>query len=370
LASHLIYLCLQGYSIPDKLPQPKSGKKHLRQNKNTSLRDLQSIAIGFKTMVKNAKRATDDITIEANIPKLEPNDIIREKSIGEGTFAKVYKGLVGDEIVAIKDMMNPSKNEIEMWKKEVRLMAGLKDLQYLVNIKGYSYDQNVFTIVMEFMDQGSLYHLMHHKKVQWSMLKKVRTLRHIAKAIKSIHDVNLLHRDMKSMNVLVNSKGIAKLADWGCSRAAGTPLEELTIGVGSPMWMAPEVLTTITYSFPSDIYGFGIIIFEVLNEQLPQYDKKRKRALIPPVCIGKQLCDKITHDRPEERPNADWIVEKFDNIIVKFVEAATKTFLSKSENKEYLPPAEDSTTWYNTLLKYDKEHFDSFMEYEIKELLL
>jgi len=188
------------------------------------------------------------------------------------------------------------------------------------------------------------------------VIKKVRLLRHISKALKSIHDVKLLHRDMKSMNVLVNSKGIAKLSDWGCSKCS---LEEMTIGVGSPLWMSPEVFTSCTYSYPSDIFGFGIIIFEVFNEVLPVYDKKKKRAVIPNQCLAKQLIDMATHNEPSLRPNAEQLVECFDRIIMKYIQAASKEVVQN--NNQNLPPLEDTTTWYNLFLSYDQEKFDELL---------
>jgi len=359
MASHLISNVLQGNPIPDSVPRNLLGQRGI--NKSQSLRKF---AKGFREMIEIAKEDAPNptLTLEEDlqdVAKLDTEEIMRDKCIGKGTFAVVYKGSYQGAAVAIKDMLSPSRNEIEMWKKEVKLMAYLKSQQFLVQFVGYSYDDEKFTIVMEYMDQGSLYDIIHNKKVKWSMLKKVRILRHIAKALKSIHDVKLLHRDMKSMNVLVNSKGIAKLSDWGCSRSVA--LEEMTQGVGSPLWMAPEVLRTCTYSYPSDIYGFGIIIYEVLNESLPSYDKKKKRATIPNVCVGKQLIDITTDDNPDERKSAQELVEIFDRIIMKYIQSTSKEVINSQENNHYLPPLEDTTAWYNMLLGYEKEKFDSLL---------
>lgn len=107
---------------------------------------------------------------------------------------------------------------------------------------------------------------------------QVRILRHVAKGIEAIHAKSIIHRDLKSMNILLDANGNAKIADLGC---ACFHKLTMTMNVGSPyvfivsflfsflfpyndsLWMAPEVSKSGSYSFPADIFSYGVVAFEV-----------------------------------------------------------------------------------------------------------
>ena len=100
---------------------------------------------------------------------------------------------------------------------------------------------------------------------------------------------------------------MAKISDLGCSTRIDRK-DKLTVGVGSPLWMAPEVVISSNYSFPSDIYSFGVVAYEVQNEKLPVFDKESRCAIIPEESIGYQLISLCTHRDPESRPPADELI--------------------------------------------------------------
>lgn len=122
------------------------------------------------------------------VPKFDSADVKREFLLGGGTFASVWKGEAKGEVVAIKDMSYRSDKEVDMWKREVQLLScaiywlevafvyPLRHLQhynYLVKIRGYLISKEHLSIVMDFMEGGSLYDIVHKKgNVPWSMLQK------------------------------------------------------------------------------------------------------------------------------------------------------------------------------------------------------
>jgi len=294
-----------------------------------------------------------------NVPKITSEQIHSETRIGQGAYSVVWKGTVNEEIVAIKELNISSPEDIEAWYRELYLMAYLHSHDYVVKLKAYCITQNKLTIVMEFMEQGSIYDLIHNKKIKWSKLQKVRVLRHVVKAIKSIHDQSIIHRDLKSMNILVDSNNVAKLADLGCSRIVD---ETMTIGIGSPLWMAPEVVHSHTYSFPSDIYSFGVVAYEVLNEKKPNLDKQLRQVIIPQNCFGFNIIKDCTQITPEKRPFPSTIIELLSQIITNYITITSKKVfnLVGDLNMEY-PPLDDHTNWYKVLLTLDQETFDNLL---------
>lgn len=299
-------------------------------------------------------------TIDVDIPMYTENQITRNKEIGKGSFGKVWCGVVNGEIVAIKDMVYKSEKEIQMWKKEVKILERLQNDDFLVQIKGYCISDKLLTIVMELMECGSIYEIIHEKRngpVIWSMLQKVRILRHVSKGIESVHAKNIVHRDLKSMNILIDSKGTAKLADLGCASIASSIN---TLDVGSPLWMAPEVHSG-NYSYPCDIFSYGVVTFEVFNESLPDYNMSQRSVLIPEDCVGYPIIKKCTQHDPALRPTSHGLVEIMDSLILTFVSAVTRVIEQNHKGTQVLPAQNEVERWYQILLNYEKEIFDTLL---------
>eukprot|EP01126_Amoeba_proteus_P066244 TRINITY_DN9545_c0_g1_i1.p1 TRINITY_DN9545_c0_g1~~TRINITY_DN9545_c0_g1_i1.p1 ORF type:complete len:227 (-),score=46.22 TRINITY_DN9545_c0_g1_i1:4-684(-) len=214
---------------------------------------------------------------------------------------------------------------------------------------------------MEFMDGGSLYEIIHGKNspVPWSLLRRVRILRHIAKGIESIHSKNIVHRDLKSMNILLDSKGTAKIADLGCSRVIREEARlTLTMGVGSPLWMAPEVHSR-SYSFPADVFSFGVVTFEVFNEKLPDFNPARRCVVIPEDCIGYPVIKRCIELEPTSRPTCHGLIDMMDTLITTFTMTVAHVIrVNYKGGDDSVPPEDDVDTWYNMLLGYDRDTFD------------
>ncbi len=112
-----------------------------------------------------------------------------------------------------------------------------------------------------------------------------------ASAIQYLHTLHVIHRDIKSLNVLITQEFVAKVTDFGTSRLLTRKMTGL---VGSPVWMAPEVLQAKQYSEKADVYSFGIVLWELLEKCLPYGDVPtgqleqqvllKKRPPVPDYC--------------------------------------------------------------------------------------
>jgi len=225
------------------------------------------------------------------------------------------------------------------------------------------------TIVMEYMHKGSLYDNLHKgSPVPWSMLQKIRILISIARGLESLHRNKIMHRDMKSMNILLDKYDHPKIADLGCSRAFGSQTvrkeDLLTIGIGTPLWMAPEIQTG-TYTFSNDMFGFGIIMFEVFNERLPDFCEAKKMATVPKESIGYQIIKQCLHQDPEKRPSAAQAVSRLEALKSSFILAVARFVRSHAQplnSVQSLPPDDDVDNWYSLLMKYDRSTFDVLLK--------
>ncbi|EQC39506.1 TKL/DRK protein kinase, variant [Saprolegnia diclina VS20] len=171
---------------------------------------------------------------------------------------------------------------IQAFIDEIKLMARL-DSPYIVRFYGaiYSHPSRI-RCVMEYMDSGDLKDFLKvHPRAHVNWAWKLEIALCIAKGLVYLHELPVIHRDLKSRNILMDSHMGSKLSDFGVSREETT--ETMTRGVGTYRWMAPEVLKDGHYSVAADIFSFGVILTELDTHQIPYLDKRDAK--------GKMLSD-------------------------------------------------------------------------------
>ncbi|ELP92347.1 protein serine/threonine kinase, putative [Entamoeba invadens IP1] len=203
--------------------------------------------------------------------KLDPNEIVFDNKLGEGSFGVVYKGTYRNNTVAIKKIKSVDLSDeiIEEFEKEVNMLDKFRS-DYIVHFYGAVFIPNKVCMVTEFAQYGSLQDLIKHKKSEDIDIKlRVKMMIDAAKGILYLHENGILHRDIKPDNILVISlnvddKVIAKLTDFGSARNVNLLMTNMTFtkGIGTPVYMAPEILSQEKYKKPADIYSFGITMFE------------------------------------------------------------------------------------------------------------
>ncbi|KAJ0408873.1 hypothetical protein ATCC90586_007971 [Pythium insidiosum] len=204
----------------------------------------------------------------------------RGELIGEGTFGKVYMALNSDtgELFALKEIEIRSSGSADQMRQlqklgeEIALMHNLTH-KHIVRYKGSQRTDRHFYIFMEYVPGGSIASMLRQFNAFGEDLVRIFT-RQIVAGVVYLHEMGIIHRDIKGANVLVNEQGISKLADFGCSKQLQPKItasleESLRSMRGSIPWMAPEVVNQTGHGFKADIWSIGATVIEMATGQHP-----------------------------------------------------------------------------------------------------
>ncbi|XP_015574492.1 serine/threonine-protein kinase BLUS1 isoform X2 [Ricinus communis] len=205
-----------------------------------------------------------------------PNDYKLLEEVGYGASATVYRAiyLPSNEIVAVKcldlDRCNSNLDDI---RREAQTMSLIDHPNVIRAFCSFVVDRNLW-VVMPFMDEGSCLHLMkiaYPDGFEEAAISSI--LKETLKALDYLHQQGHIHRDVKAGNILLNRNGIVKLADFGvsaCMFDTGDRQRARNTFVGTPCWMAPEVLQPGSgYNSKADIWSFGITALELAHGHAP-----------------------------------------------------------------------------------------------------
>jgi serine/threonine protein kinase len=201
--------------------------------------------------------------------RVGPYLIVEE--IGDGGHAFVFKGMKGDEPVAIK-MLKPSATADAATEKRFLLeVEALKSLDHpnIVDFKDYVFLNNYHYLVMEFMDAGSTDQLLRIVGPVESRYA-IPILNQVLQGVAHAHSLGYVHRDLKPNNILLNRRGQAKITDFGIAKVlGGEALTKQGFVLGTTAYMAPEYLTHGRDSEQLDIYALGVTFYELLSGHKP-----------------------------------------------------------------------------------------------------
>ncbi|CAJ2631419.1 unnamed protein product [Trifolium pratense] len=204
------------------------------------------------------------------------NNFAEKQKIGQGGFGGVYKGYLKDidSNVAIKRISRESKQGIKEYATEVKIISQLRH-RNLVQLIGWCHKKKDFLLIYEFMQNGSLdSHLYRGKSVlTWQMRYNIAM--DLALALLYLHEEweqCVLHRDIKSSNIMLDDNFNAKLGDFGLARLVDYEKgsqSQTTVIAGTMGYIAPEYFTTGKATKESDIYSFGIVSLELASGRKP-----------------------------------------------------------------------------------------------------
>lgn len=275
-----------------------------------------------------ARQEINHSGLEDSQSGLQDTDIIITREIGIGLLTSTFEGTLrsNGERVAIKKPLIEMRRSSEVgqaapasldefakvWENEIAIMTLLGNHPNVCRFIGASLDtRHDMFVVYEYLSGGSLQDVLRDPT---STFNRKEIAMGVAQALKHLHGLGVIHRDVKSANVMLDGSGKAKLVDFGLAVFAGNE-SDLTAETGTYRWMAPEVIRHDSYSYPVDVYSFGILLWELVARALPYAGltpvqaafavaKSNLRPQIPPeTSTGlKALIGKCWHPNPTARP--------------------------------------------------------------------
>lgn len=209
-------------------------------------------------------------------PKFEvaPYEVHFAQQIGSGGFGVVFKAKFRGQTVAVKKihahaLMNTAS--IAEFQSEVAVLCTLRHPNIIGFVGACTRPPNLM-IITEFMARGTLFDILHqsNERVTWPMRKKFAL--DTCKGMRYLHNSKLLHRDLKSSNLLLDKDYNCKVGDFGLTRfSKGTAAMQMTGQCGTFQYMAVEVLANKPYSEKADVFSFGILLWEIVARKLPYF---------------------------------------------------------------------------------------------------
>ncbi|XP_071729909.1 L-type lectin-domain containing receptor kinase IX.1-like [Rutidosis leptorrhynchoides] len=212
---------------------------------------------------------------------------VETNKLGQGGFGGVYKGFLKDlgTYVAVKRVSKTSEQGIKEYASEVKIISQLRH-RNLVELKGWCHEKGELLLVYEYLENGSLdLHLFNGKSLlTWAT--RYRIAHGIASALLYLHEEwekCVLHRDIKSSNVILDSKFNAKLGDFGLAKMVDHDKgSQTTMLAGTLGYMAPECAVTGKASKESDVFSFGVVVLEIACGRKPfEYNAQKRQIRLP-----------------------------------------------------------------------------------------
>ncbi|EFH66522.1 kinase family protein [Arabidopsis lyrata subsp. lyrata] len=199
-------------------------------------------------------------------------EITVAERIGLGSYGEVYRGDWHGTAVAVKKFIDQdiTGEALEEFRSEVRMMRRLRHPNIVLFMGAVTRPPNL-SIVTEFLPRGSLYRLIHRPNNQLDERKRLRMALDAARGMNYLHSCNpvIVHRDLKSPNLLVDKNWVVKVCDFGLSRMKVSTYLSSKSTAGTAEWMAPEVLRNEPADEKCDVYSYGVILWELFTLQQP-----------------------------------------------------------------------------------------------------
>ncbi|CAM6129042.1 unnamed protein product [Calypogeia fissa] len=204
--------------------------------------------------------------------KVATNNFSKDNELGSGGFGTVYKGLLKDgQVVAVKKAMTQKATDTEQFINEVSILSQVKHCN-LVKLMGCCVDNKSPLVVYEFVPNGTLrQHLNKPNKLDWP--HRLRIAIQIAQALRYLHsqaNPPIVHRDIKTTNILLDNHFGAKVADFGLSKLFDVGVTHMSTAIrGTPGYMDPEFFVNSQLTEKSDVYSYGVVLLELITSKRP-----------------------------------------------------------------------------------------------------
>ncbi|XP_050419090.1 mitogen-activated protein kinase kinase kinase 20 [Patella vulgata] len=271
--------------------------------------------------------------------ELDIDDLLFYERCGGGTFGSVYRALWKSQnmIVAVKRLL--------VLEKEAQVLSVLSH-RNIIQFYGAVTDDHNFCLITEYAAHGSLYAYLKNPENELDFNQILKWAREIATGMNYLHceaPVKVIHRDLKSKNVVISEDWTCKLCDFGASRFIGSTTKMSLAGTFP--WMAPEVIQSFPVSETCDTWSYGVVLWELLTHQVPFNGiegfqvawlivEKGERLTIPSTCppCFARLMRQCWEMEPKKRPSFKQILMDLDKLLEDdFVADQTNSFLEHKE---------------------------------------
>ncbi|XP_040997394.1 probable serine/threonine-protein kinase SIS8 isoform X1 [Juglans microcarpa x Juglans regia] len=249
-------------------------------------RDSADIELGKESVMKLTEAANTGLFIASDAHGEGTNPVLGEvaeweipwedlrigERIGIGSYGEVYRADWNGTEVAVKKFLDQglSGDALVQVKSEVEIMLRLRHPNVVLFMGAVTRPPH-FSILTEFLPRGSLYRLLHRPNSPIDEKRRMRMARDVARGMNYLHTSHppIVHRDLKSPNLLVDKNWVVKVCDFGLSRMKHHTFLSSKSTAGTPEWMAPEVLRNEQANEKCDVYSFGVILWELSTLRIP-----------------------------------------------------------------------------------------------------
>lgn len=269
------------------------------------------------------------------------------KVLGEGSFGKCYLVECASDksrcVIKQIDIKHMSPQEKDETVREALILQNLRHPNIISFRDAYTTKKQKLCIVMDFADGGDLQTRIRERNGRpFTEDQVIDWFAQICLAMKHVHDRKILHRDLKSQNIFLTKTGRVKLGDFGIAKVLNATMDNAKTMVGTPYYLSPEIIENRPYSFKSDIWSLGVLLYELCCLK-PPFDASSLHFLALKIVKGKyppvprqysqplrSLIDRLLKIDPEQRPKIHQILKE------PIIRQRIRTFLSAAErNQEF-----------------------------------